>query len=193
MPASSWPSVSGSSHLQANTSAALPTLLLAGAYSSTARTPPVHPAWDACAAGHPTISPPCCQCIASLLVLQEQTTAALLASLFTQSICTLLLTTTLLPVPSSLPPPFQPSLQSSLAIKLDREKCIKCMRCVTTCSEVQGMNVLGAFSRGRERHIGFLYGERQAAGGLVVGAGMRQTGPPACSVGESGAAACRRC
>jgi ferredoxin len=69
-----------------------------------------------------------------------------------------------------LPPTSKPSLQSSLAIKLDREKCIKCMRCVTTCSEVQGMNVLGAFSRGRERHIGFLYGERRAAGGCVLGA-----------------------
>jgi len=47
--------------------------------------------------------------------------------------------------------------QSSYAIKLDLEKCIKCSRCVTTCEEVQGMNVLGMFNRGRDRHIGFVY------------------------------------
>lgn len=62
----------------------------------------------------------------------------------------------------TLPPPF-PALflppQSSFAIKLDLDKCIKCSRCVTTCEEVQGMNVLGMFNRGRDRHIGFIYGE----------------------------------
>lgn len=47
--------------------------------------------------------------------------------------------------------------QSSFAINLDLEKCIKCSRCVTTCEEVQGMNVLGMFNRGRDRHIGFIY------------------------------------
>ncbi|WIA24002.1 hypothetical protein OEZ85_013628 [Tetradesmus obliquus] len=47
--------------------------------------------------------------------------------------------------------------QSSPAIKLDLEKCIKCSRCVTTCEEVQGMNVLGMFNRGRDRHIGFYH------------------------------------
>ncbi|KAF8060297.1 hndD [Scenedesmus sp. PABB004] len=47
--------------------------------------------------------------------------------------------------------------QSSPAIRLDLEKCIKCSRCVTTCEEVQGMNVLGMFNRGRDRHIGFVH------------------------------------
>jgi NADH dehydrogenase/NADH:ubiquinone oxidoreductase subunit G len=32
---------------------------------------------------------------------------------------------------------------------------------VTTCEEVQGMNVLGMFNRGRDRHIGFYHGALQ--------------------------------
>ncbi len=28
-----------------------------------------------------------------------------------------------------------------------------------TCEEVQGLNVLGMFNRGRDRHIGFIYGK----------------------------------
>ncbi|KIZ02242.1 NADH dehydrogenase I subunit G [Monoraphidium neglectum] len=43
---------------------------------------------------------------------------------------------------------------SSAAISIDREKCIKCGRCVEVCQDVQKMNVLGWFSRGRERHVG---------------------------------------
>ncbi|KAI8475667.1 MAG: iron only hydrogenase large subunit domain-containing protein, partial [Monoraphidium minutum] len=45
---------------------------------------------------------------------------------------------------------------TSSAIALDREKCIKCGRCVEVCQDVQKMNVLGWFARGRERHIGFM-------------------------------------
>lgn len=66
------------------------------------------------------------------------------------------LTLTILPSPHVL---FLAPPQSSFAIKLDLDKCIKCSRCVTTCEEVQGMNVLGMFNRGRDRHIGFIYGE----------------------------------
>ena len=49
-------------------------------------------------------------------------------------------------------------VQTSPAIALDRDKCIKCGRCVETCQDVQKMNVLGWFARGRERHIGFMLG-----------------------------------
>lgn len=52
--------------------------------------------------------------------------------------------------------------ESSPAIALDREKCVKCGRCVEVCQDVQGMDVLGWFARGRERHIGFMCGELEA-------------------------------
>jgi len=45
---------------------------------------------------------------------------------------------------------------SSLAIHLDKDKCIKCGRCVTACEGIQDMNVIGLFGRGRDRHVGFL-------------------------------------
>jgi NADH-quinone oxidoreductase subunit G len=36
----------------------------------------------------------------------------------------------------------------SHAIYLDREKCIKCTRCIRACSEIQGMNILGTTNDG---------------------------------------------
>jgi NADH-quinone oxidoreductase subunit G/[NiFe] hydrogenase diaphorase moiety small subunit/NADP-reducing hydrogenase subunit HndD len=42
---------------------------------------------------------------------------------------------------------------SSPAIQFDPSKCVKCQRCVRTCSEIQGVNVLTVGKKGKDMHI----------------------------------------
>ncbi|NQU51746.1 MAG: iron hydrogenase small subunit [Bacteroidetes bacterium] len=42
---------------------------------------------------------------------------------------------------------------SSSAIQFDPSKCVKCQRCVRTCSEIQGVNALTVGEKGKDMHI----------------------------------------
>ncbi|MDA3906643.1 MAG: NADH-dependent [FeFe] hydrogenase, group A6 [Bacteroidales bacterium] len=42
---------------------------------------------------------------------------------------------------------------SSPAIQFDPSKCVKCQRCVRTCSEIQGVNVITVAEKGKDMHI----------------------------------------
>ncbi|GBF89579.1 ferredoxin [Raphidocelis subcapitata] len=73
---------------------------------------------------------------------------------------------------------------TSPAISLDRDKCIKCGRCVETCQDVQKMNVLGWFARGRERHIGFML-DSDAAVSACISCGQCVSVCPVGALSES--------
>ncbi|HEX9821352.1 MAG TPA: 4Fe-4S dicluster domain-containing protein [Methylomirabilota bacterium] len=51
--------------------------------------------------------------------------------------------------------PRWPVDESNPFIRVDREACIHCWRCVRACSHLNGVTAIGIFGRGQEAHIGF--------------------------------------
>jgi len=59
------------------------------------------------------------------------------------------------PAPSKPPPSRSAADESNPFIRVDREACIRCWRCVRACDRLNGVTAIGIFGRGGDAHIGF--------------------------------------
>ena len=57
--------------------------------------------------------------------------------------------------PPAAAAPRSPVDDSNPFIRIDREACIHCWRCVRACSVLNGVTAIGVFGRGQDAHIGF--------------------------------------
>ena len=69
-----------------------------------------------------------------------------------------------LSAPTEPRPPDIPVDESNPFIRVDRDACIHCWRCVRACDLLNGVAAIGVFGRGEEAHVGFgLDGRHPAA------------------------------
>jgi formate dehydrogenase alpha subunit len=59
------------------------------------------------------------------------------------------------PLPAATPPATWPVDDSNPFIRVDRDACIHCWRCVRACDRLNGVTAIGVFGRGTDAHIGF--------------------------------------
>lgn len=61
-----------------------------------------------------------------------------------------------------------PSAEDNAAIQFDQTRCIRCLRCVTMCREIQGVDALEISGRGFANGVRFHNGFRQEESGCVA-------------------------